>query len=322
MSPRGWGFPVHPRAGGGRPAAWGPLSLLAILGLALALAPSPGWAQGGGRLGEAEYTAWQTEHAAALDAAAAALAEAAPETRSEALATLARLADAASRVRAPESLLEAHARYLIAVERLRLAALAVAAPEPAPAAAEALARARDGLRALLASGVLPPADPGPPLSLPPPSSQGLASVHGERLALTLLGVQRPYTPRAMTAPAGQELLALRVRVQNLGTDPLAYYPLADFVLLTADGVALRPVGLGVAERQEAGTLEPGDALITTVTFVLAPTTRPVLLRFAPMGETPVELPLPASNGGSQSRHDRTPTARGFLTLQGGWGKLP
>lgn len=312
-------MPQPPRSRRALPA-WGRLTLLTVLGLALALGPSAGWAQNGGRLDEAAYTAWRTEHAAALDAAAAALADGAPPARAEALTTLMRLADAASRVRAPEALLDAHAQYLIAVERLRLAALAMTTPAPSPAAPEALARARDGLRSLLASGVLPPADPGPPLALVPPPPHGLASVRDERVALTLLGVQRPRPVR--DAPAGQELLALRVRIQNVGAAPLAYYPLADFVLLTADEVVLRPIGLGVVERQEAGILEPGDALITTVTFLMAPATRPVRLRFAPMGDGPIELPLPANSDGSQSRHDRAATARGFLTVPGGWGKLP
>jgi hypothetical protein len=284
------------------------LGLVALAATVFAAAATRGWAQTGGRLSEEQYLAWRAEHAAALDAAAAAVAEASLEERAPRLASVMALADAAARVRPPETLLGAHAQYLIAVERLRLAAQAATGADATPEAATALAAARAGLQALLATGTLPPSEPGPPPVLSPlPPAEGLAQARNDHVALWLLALQQPAAPAEGEPPAHGEYLALRVRLQNVGTDVLAYYPLADFTLLTADGVVLRPVGLGIAERLEAGELRPGDSLITTVTFLLVPGAQPAVLRFAPAAGPALELPLSAPDGASQSHHDRPRT---------------
>ncbi|MBX5491092.1 MAG: DUF4352 domain-containing protein [Chloroflexi bacterium] len=277
--------------------AWRLLLALVVVGTVVALVrPTHASAQTDGRLTEQEYDTWRADHAAALDAAAAAMLASAPgDDQAATLATLIALADTAARIRPPEAALGAHAQYLIAVERLRLAAMALAeATSPGPAA-EGLARAQAELRELLATGRLPPAEavvPPAPAPLAPPAAIAQAST--EVGALWLLGVQRPFTPRGAEPPAGQEFIALRLRLENRGRRALAYYPLADFTLITRDGVTLHPTALGMAERVEAGELSPGDALITTITFLIGPDTQPALLRFAPASGAVIELPLPTA----------------------------
>lgn len=272
--------------------------LLCVLVASALVLPALGRAAPGAQTTDAAYFDWLIAHLqrqqAAVQASAGPLDLANPSWRRDQVLSLddwGQLVQDARAQRPSGGAGGLHAQLLQAldsVERLRRTLLVAVATGQDPgadlapqvrAAAEALNGVAERARTLSAGQ-------------PPPREQSQAT--RGNLRISVLGVQRPYLERGAPADPAWEYLLVRLRLENIGGEPLRYESL-QFRLRAADDTLHAPTPLQVPDELLYGALE-GNRLASQIVGTIAYAVRkgvPSVALFyeRQQGDSPFAVPL-------------------------------
>jgi hypothetical protein len=277
--------------------ACGVVALLLSVGLARASAPLLA-AQDAPP--DTDYPQWLASYLArqraALQAVPSTFDLASPAWRRElalALDAWGQLGQEARDQRPPATAAALHAQLLQALEPIeqlrRLLLVAVATGEPPPAEWTAQLRAaRDALAAVAERAGAP---------VPEAVSRGPGQVTRGNLRITLLGVQRPYLERGAPTDPAWEYVLVRLRLENLGGDPIRYDAF-QFRLRMADETLQLPTPLQVPDELLGGALDSNrlaGQIVGNLAYAVRKGVPVVALWYERQpGESPLVLPLAAT----------------------------
>ncbi|MBX5491058.1 MAG: DUF4352 domain-containing protein [Chloroflexi bacterium] len=145
-----------------------------------------------------------------------------------------------------------------------------------------------------------------------------AQVTRGNLRITVLDLQRPYTARGAPADPAWEYLLVRLRLENLGGEPIRYDAF-QFRLRSADETLQPPTPLQLPDELLWGSLDGNrlaGQIVGTIVYAVRKGTPPVALLYERQpGEAPVVIPLadavssqPAGQPSPQSPALPTPDA--------------
>jgi len=100
-----------------------------------------------------------------------------------------------------------------------------------------------------------------------PTTEALASARGGNLRVSILGVTRPYVDRGSPLDPAWEYVMVRLRLENLGGDPITY-DANQFRLRSLDETVHSPVPLAIPDELYYGALE-GNRLASGVVGTVA-----------------------------------------------------
>jgi hypothetical protein len=100
-----------------------------------------------------------------------------------------------------------------------------------------------------------------------PTSEALATARGGDLRVSILGVTRPYVDRGSPLDPAWEYMMVRLRLENLGADPITY-DANQFRLRSLDETVHSPVPLAIPDELYYGALE-GNRLASGVVGTVA-----------------------------------------------------